>query len=73
MSKFLKIQPSIYCENCIICGKRPVISQIGAKYVVRCPTDVEHYRTKEGLIDIDDWNRKNKVGNTEGNIGNLNY
>jgi hypothetical protein len=62
MSKFLKIQPSIHCENCIVCDHRPVISKVGGKYVVRCPTDIAHYQTKEGLIDIADWNWNNKAG-----------
>lgn len=60
MSTFLQIQPNIFCENCKECGARPVIQQTNGKYMVICPNDKTHYRTKAGLIDLDDWNLKNK-------------
>lgn len=65
MAKFIKIQPSIICEDCIVCGRRPVIEQAkGSKFIVRCPKDSTHYQTQPGLIDIDDWNSNNKVQNS---------
>jgi hypothetical protein len=65
MVKHIKIQQSIQCEDCLICGKRPIIEQInGGKYIVRCPSDAAHYQTPPGLIDIKNWNENNKlVGN----------
>jgi len=69
MDKFIQIQPSIFCEPCKECGERPVIQQVKGKFIVRCPKSKSHYQTKPGLVDIKDWNTKNKVhvplGNTE--------
>jgi hypothetical protein len=59
MNDFLQIQPAIFCEPCKECGARPVVQQIKDKFVVRCPND-KHYKTKPGLINIADWNLKNK-------------
>lgn len=58
---FLQIQPLIFCEPCKDCGARPVIDQMKGKFIVRCPNDKKHYKTKLGLVDIADWNLKNKV------------
>ena len=60
MSNFLPIQPAIFCELCKDCGARPVVEQSKAGYIVRCPDNKKHYRTKPGLVDIADWNLKNK-------------
>ena len=61
MSDFLSIQPGIFCEPCKDCGARPVVEQIKGDFIVRCPNDKKHYQTKRGLVDIQDWNLKNKV------------
>jgi hypothetical protein len=61
MSNFLSIQPAIFCEPCKDCGARPVVEQIKGKFIVKCPNNKNHYRTKPGLVDIQDWNLKNKV------------
>jgi|EndMetStandDraft_4_1072995.scaffolds.fasta_scaffold42022_3 hypothetical protein len=62
MGKFIKIQPSVVCENCIICGSRPVIDQVkGSHFIVRCPKDGTHYQTTPGLVDINDWNLNNRA------------
>ncbi|MDN3582187.1 hypothetical protein QWZ17_15005 [Mucilaginibacter flavus] len=29
--------------------------------MVRCPKSSSHYQTKPGLVDINDWNLKNKI------------
>ncbi|WP_279629780.1 hypothetical protein [Mucilaginibacter endophyticus] len=34
---------------------------------MRCPKNKSHYQTKSGLIDIDDWNLKNKIHPPLGN------
>lgn len=60
MSITYNIQPNIFCENCKDCGARPVIEQVKGGYMVVCPNDKKHYRTKVGLINIDDWNLKNR-------------
>lgn len=60
MPQLYQIQPAIFCEPCKDCGARPVIQQIKDKFVVLCPNDKDHYKTKPGLIDIKDWNLKNK-------------
>lgn len=62
MAKFIKIQSLVVCENCIICGHRPVIEQCkGSKFTVRCPKDSTHYQTTPGAININDWNMNNKM------------
>jgi hypothetical protein len=60
MSITYNIQPNIFCENCKDCGARPVIEQVKGGYMVVCPNDKKHYRTKVGLVNIDDWNLKNR-------------
>ena len=64
MTTFLQIQPAIFCENCKDCGARPVVQQVKGKFMVLCPNDKNHYRTKVGLVDIQDWNNKNKQQKT---------
>jgi hypothetical protein len=61
MKNFVQIQGGIFCEPCKDCGARPVIEQSKDKFMVRCPTSKTHYQTKPGLVDINDWNLKNKV------------
>jgi len=61
MSNYLPIQPLIHCEPCKDCGARPVVEQIKDQFIVRCPDNKKHYKTKAGLFDIADWNLKNKV------------
>ena len=60
MADYYQIQPAIFCEPCKDCGARPVIQQVKDKFVVLCPNDKDHYKTKPGLVDILDWNLKNK-------------
>ena len=64
MDIFIQIQPAIFCENCKECGARPVIQQVKSQYRVLCPNDKNHYSTKVGLIDIQDWNKKNQPQKT---------
>ena len=67
MEKFIQIQASIFCEPCKECGERPVVEQVKGKFVVRCPKSKSHYQTKSGLVDINDWNTKNKTHAPLGN------
>lgn len=60
MIQIYQIQPAIFCEPCKDCGARPVIKLEKSKYSVICPNNPNHYSTKPGLIDINDWNLKNK-------------
>jgi hypothetical protein len=59
MTQTYLIQPAIFCEPCKDCGARPIIKLENSKYTVMCPNN--HYSTKPGLIDVNDWNIKNKV------------
>jgi len=61
MKNFVQIQGNIFCEPCKDCGARPVIEQVKGSFIVRCPNNSEHYQTKPGLVDINDWNLKNKA------------
>ncbi|QEC78318.1 hypothetical protein [Mucilaginibacter ginsenosidivorax] len=66
MAQFVKIQLSVFCYNCIVCGSRPVIEQAkGSKFIVRCPKNSAHYQTQSGLVDIDDWNKNNWVQDSD--------
>jgi len=51
------------------CGARPVIEQVKEAFVVSCPYK-SHYKTKAGLINMDDWNLKNKAHPALGNAEN---
>jgi hypothetical protein len=61
MRGYLNIPYTICCKSCIYCGARPIIALAVAEegYVVKCPNDNNHYQTKAGLIDIEDWNYHN--------------
>lgn len=59
MTQIYPIQAAIFCEPCKDCGARPVLKLEKSKYTVMCPNN--HYSTKPGLIDINDWNLKNKA------------
>lgn len=61
MAHIIAIQENIACEPCKDCGARPVIEHIKGGYIVKCPNDKTHYKTKVGLINIEDWNLKNKT------------
>ncbi|QTE39996.1 hypothetical protein ACQ86K_23785 [Mucilaginibacter sp. P19] len=60
MSEPIKIQVSIFCEPCIICGSRPVIAQAKGKFIVRCGANPNHYQTPPGMVDIANWNKHNR-------------
>lgn len=54
------IQPSIFCENCIKCGTRPVIDQTKKDWVIKCPNDSCKNSIAGPFVDFDTWNRVNK-------------
>ena len=66
MKGFVQIQANIFVEPCKDCGARPVIEQKKGTFIIRCPKHDNHYQTKPGLVDIADWNLKNKVHNSLG-------
>jgi ssDNA-binding Zn-finger/Zn-ribbon topoisomerase 1 len=70
MGNFIEIQKNIDCEPCKECGARPVIEQIKGGFIVRCPQNKSHYKTKAGLVNIEDWNIKNRVLPPLGNATN---
>ena len=59
MTQIYQIQPAIFCEPCKECGARPVLKLEKSLYTVMCPNN--HYSTKPGLVDVNDWNLKNKT------------
>lgn len=62
MSDHINIPETIKCQVCKYCGSRPVIALSGKEnYVVKCPTDDNHYQAKGIMIDIEDWNMMNTV------------
>jgi len=67
MKGYLDIPMSIYYKNCKYCGARPIIAPAGNEgYVVKCPSNESHYKTKSGLIDIEDWNAHNSSAYEDG-------
>ncbi len=60
MRGYIFIPESVSCRTCKFCGSRPIISMttIG-EYVVKCPISDNHYQTRPGIIDIEDWNAQN--------------
>ena len=70
MARTIAIQENIFCEPCKECGSRPVIEQVKGTFSIRCPQHKSHYKTKPGLINIDDWNLKNKTHPPLGNTAN---
>jgi len=61
MSQVYQIQSAIFCEPCKECGARPILKLEKSQYIVTCPNNPNHYSTKPGLADVNDWNLKNKV------------
>jgi hypothetical protein len=55
-----QIQPNIFCENCINCGKRPVIAQIKSGWAVKCPDENCNNMVVNKIVDLDAWNKLNK-------------
>jgi len=55
-----EIQPNIICENCIKCGKRPVIDQTKKGWQIKCPEKACNNVITGPTIDFDTWNRVNK-------------
>lgn len=57
---FYKIQPNFEVENCVKCGRRPVVGQSKHSWVVKCPNDECDNSISGSITDFDAWNRKNK-------------
>jgi hypothetical protein len=58
---YIPVQKNIHCEPCKKCGARPVIEQLpNFKFRILCPTDMNHYKSVPGLVDIEAWNKENK-------------
>jgi hypothetical protein len=55
-----EIQPGIECENCIKCGKRPVIDQSKKGWDIMCPNVICKNIVSGPLVDFETWNRVNK-------------
>ncbi|OCX52959.1 hypothetical protein BEL04_01130 [Mucilaginibacter sp. PPCGB 2223] len=54
------IQPNVYCENCIKCGARPVVTQLRNMFSVMCPNEECDNVVTGTLINLNEWNRINK-------------
>ncbi len=55
-----KIQPNIFCENCIKCGRRPILEHIKTDWIIVCPNKDCDNLAVDTFIDFDAWNKKNK-------------
>lgn len=56
-----EIQPGIQCENCIKCGKRPIIDQTKKGWEIKCRDSACKNVVTAPLVDFDTWNRINKT------------
>ena len=62
MRGYVNVPGSMYCKLCKECGSRPVIALIeDIGYIVKCSGNDRHYKTRPGVIDIEDWNRNNTL------------
>jgi hypothetical protein len=60
MKGYVNIPRSAKYKVCRHCGASAIVVLVGKDgYVVRCPNDEQHYKTRPGLIDIEDWNMHN--------------
>lgn len=57
---FYKLQPNFVCENCIVCGSRPVVGQKKHTWTVKCPNAKCNNAVTGTFADFETWNRKNK-------------
>ncbi|MES2279582.1 MAG: hypothetical protein V4592_26345 [Bacteroidota bacterium] len=56
-----EIQAGVECENCIKCGKRPVIDQHKkGGWEIKCANDACKNSVSAPLVDFETWNRINK-------------
>ncbi|HVS92609.1 MAG TPA: hypothetical protein VHE59_11280 [Mucilaginibacter sp.] len=54
------IPRSVTNVPCVFCGAQPVIVRtVDGDYIVKCPNSDEHYHTRPGLIDLEDWEKHN--------------
>ena len=60
------IQPHVYCENCIKCGARPIITQSKSTFSIQCPNyECNNVVNNGPLVDFDEWNRVNRKPSPE--------
>jgi hypothetical protein len=73
MKGYVNIPKTIYVKLCKACGSRPIISMAGEDgYIIKCPSDNNHYQTPAGLIDLENWNSHNKTSTSNDyNIGGM--
>lgn len=55
-----EIQPEIKCENCIKCGKRPIIDQSKKGWEIKCRNKDCANVVVAPMLDFETWNRVNK-------------
>jgi len=54
------IQKNFHCENCKMCGTRPVIEQKKKVWTVRCPNESCKNSVVDHFINIEKWNSLNQ-------------
>ncbi|OCX54069.1 hypothetical protein BEL04_07290 [Mucilaginibacter sp. PPCGB 2223] len=58
-----EIQKNFFCENCKVCGKRPVIEQNKKVWTIRCLTDTCKNAVVDSFINVEKWNYINNKEN----------
>ena len=54
------IQPNINCEDCIVCGARPMINQTKKVFTIICSNKDCGNKLTAPFLDFDLWNKLNK-------------
>jgi len=58
-----EIQKNFFCENCKICGERPVIVQNKKVWTIKCPTESCKSSVVDHFINVEKWNATNHKEN----------
>ncbi len=54
-----EIQKDFFCENCKMCGTRPVIEQVKKVWTIRCPDANCKNAVVDSFINVEKWNMLN--------------
>jgi hypothetical protein len=59
-NKPIRIQENFKVENCIKCGRKPVIMQDGKVWIVLCPNIKCDNKVEGRIVDFNSWDNQNK-------------
>jgi hypothetical protein len=56
-----EIQKNFFCENCKMCGARPIIEQVKKVWTVRCKNAGCKNLVIDSFINVEKWNSLNMI------------